>query len=180
MSRAITHYYLNIPFFTDEFLNSLKPLAIDAHEKKNYQWNPPGGIGLTYLAGNLSNSVLNKFIDDLMIHQKKAPVFSITSSNTWLHKHSDKFGINSKIVIPLLPMENFQPWPCYHQDGSVELIEMIPHRPVLVDTDILHGGFTTINDRMSLQFTFNLTIHEIKNLIELKKFTKTIECTLLE
>jgi len=179
MSRPISHVNLKIPFFTDEILNKIKVFAVKAHEENDYQWNPPGGIGLSYFKGELL-SIVDEYVNDMIIDSRGPPMFAITGANTLMHKHIDDFGIYSKILIPLLPMKNLQPCPYYHEDGSLEMVEMKPYRPVLMDTYIPHGGYIT-NDsiRVTLQLTFNIRMNEVIELIKAKQFTKTFECSIL-
>jgi hypothetical protein len=177
--NSLTHANLEIPFFTDELLNKLKPYAISAYNAGVYQWCPPGGIGLSYLTDGLYDLV-KEFTDDIMVDWRQPPTFAITGPNTWLYKHIDSFGIYSKILIPILPETDFQPCPYHHPSGLVELVHMKLHQPVLMDTYIEHGGYTTNNNiRATLQFTFNIRIDEVISAIKEKRFTRTLECNLL-
>ena len=179
---TLDYVNLNIPCFTRDILTGLI-----SHVSFEYDWvvtenNEEVWPKLIYgknFINNASTKLVKKFSDDILIDWVKNPVLCVTKPNSWIHKHSDNFGILSKIIIPILPVNNLQPFMYHNDDGTVELVNMKVYQPILVDVNRVHGGFTTNNStRISLQFTFRQPVSKIVQLIIKNKFTKTFECNI--
>jgi hypothetical protein len=128
---------------------------------------------------NESAKLVKEFSDDILIDWSKNPVLCVTEPNSWIHKHSDSFGIMSKIIIPISPIVELQPYMYHNDDGTIELVKMKAYQPILMDVNRVHGGFTTNKStRISLQFTFRHPVEKIAQLIIENKFTKTFECSI--
>ena len=174
---------LKIPFFTETILNEIEKFAIEVYNEDRYDWKNEG-LSMVYGTNGIRNkticyTLLEEFSNDIIVDWCDSPCISITGPNTWLHKHSDTYGIKSKIIVPLLPRENFQPFMYHHTNGIVELVEMKLHQPILLDVDLEHGGFTTNdNVRATLQFTFYMSVPEIVEKIKNNQFLKTLKCSI--
>jgi len=175
---------LNIPFFTTELLNELTPYAIESTKRKVFEYIKVG-LGLDYVKGPALELIM-PFVKEIMIPMRGTGVFCIIDTDTRLEKHTDTYGIMTKILIPLLPLDNdfMQPTPYYESLDSDNIIHMVDqklHKPVLINTDIYHGGFVVNKyPRCSLQFTFSSSFEEMINFIQEKKLLRTFECTVVE
>jgi hypothetical protein len=175
---------LNIPFFTTELLRKLTPGAIEATKRKVFE-HEAEGLGLSYLKEPNVDLVL-PFVKDAMTRIRGNGVYCVIDAHKRLEKHIDDFGINTKILIPLLPLDQdfMQSTPYYESKFSPNITHIVKHtlhKPILINTDLWHGDFV-VNEfpRCSLQFTFDATFEEMIELIQQKKFLRTMDCSIIE
>ncbi len=170
--------HLEVSFFTVELLFEIDSVAqsiLNSHlSSPNSKLEPYDYTEHTnlYFISHVEDRIksLTKLTSSCREEVVGRPMLAYTPPNKEIGIHRDEYGCKTKLILPILPLEQGQPLQFFKSlDSTSPIHEVFPtrHRPLLFDADCPHGVPADPNSwRISLQLMFKNSFSHISSLAQ--------------